>query len=394
MEYSTLRSPYPAWTPDEDVSTSAPSSLVVFGEDWGGLPSSTQHLMRCLSADRSILWINSIGMRRPRLVMSDLRRLGKKLGSMIRSARGQQLSNGRVAVLAPLVLSWPGVRMIDSLNSKILGRQINRAIASEYVQDPIVWATLPTAVVLLDAINTRKLVYYCGDDYSALPGVNPEVIRKLETQLVDRADLIFVSSEVLAERFPKDRTIFLPHGVDVDLFGKPCQRAQDLPTNRLIAGYYGSIAEWLDLEMIRSAATRMPNWDFVLIGPVTTDISSISSLSNVKLLGSRPHRELASYSQHWTVSLLPFKQNAWTTSFNPLKLREYLAAGTPVASTSFPALQSYKDLISVAADPTDFEAAIRRAAEDRDRNALRRHRVQKESWSARASEVSRHLERL
>ena len=35
------------------------TDLVVFGEDWGGLPSSTQHLMRHLAGERRILWVNA-----------------------------------------------------------------------------------------------------------------------------------------------------------------------------------------------------------------------------------------------------------------------------------------------------------------------------------------------
>ena len=42
--------------------TAAP--MIVFGEDWGAHPSSTQHLMTRLAGDRDILWVNSIGLRR------------------------------------------------------------------------------------------------------------------------------------------------------------------------------------------------------------------------------------------------------------------------------------------------------------------------------------------
>ena len=35
--------------------------LVVFGEDFGRHPSSTEHLIRRIAADRRVLWINSIG---------------------------------------------------------------------------------------------------------------------------------------------------------------------------------------------------------------------------------------------------------------------------------------------------------------------------------------------
>ena len=56
--------------------------MVVFGEDWGRHPSSTQHLVRRLSGDRSMLWVNSIGMRRPRLNRADMHRMFEKANSI------------------------------------------------------------------------------------------------------------------------------------------------------------------------------------------------------------------------------------------------------------------------------------------------------------------------
>lgn len=53
--------------------------IIVFGEDWGKLPSSTQHLIKYLGTDRKIIWVNSIGLRQPSWGWQDLRRLWEKL---------------------------------------------------------------------------------------------------------------------------------------------------------------------------------------------------------------------------------------------------------------------------------------------------------------------------
>ncbi len=59
------------------------TDLLMFGEDWGGLPSSTQHLAKALLAggDR-IVWVNSLGLRRPRI--GDAKRLLAKIGAVAR----------------------------------------------------------------------------------------------------------------------------------------------------------------------------------------------------------------------------------------------------------------------------------------------------------------------
>ena len=57
--------------------------MLVFGEDWGEHPSSTQHLITQLLPEQQILWINSLGLRRPRLNSADLRRAWQKVSKMI-----------------------------------------------------------------------------------------------------------------------------------------------------------------------------------------------------------------------------------------------------------------------------------------------------------------------
>ncbi|MDF5425756.1 glycosyltransferase family 1 protein, partial [Vibrio parahaemolyticus] len=55
------------------------TDIVVFGEDFGGLPSSTQHIVKRLAANHRILWVNSIGLRQPKLDSKDIQRALNKL---------------------------------------------------------------------------------------------------------------------------------------------------------------------------------------------------------------------------------------------------------------------------------------------------------------------------
>jgi glycosyltransferase involved in cell wall biosynthesis len=373
-----------------------PADLIVFGEDWGGLPSSTQHLVRHLAASRRVLWVNSIGMRRPCLSGRDLRRLVQKARDVLirptTSDRRDRLHN--LQVLPPFALPWPASRTAQRINRTTLGWQIRRALPRSGIARPILWISLPTAVAALDALEPRAVVYYCGDDFAALAGVDHAPVMRMERELVERADLILAASEVLAARFPSAKTMLVPHGVDLDLFSAPAPVADDLPMDASVAGFYGSLASWIDVEMLDSVARKWPNWQFVMIGPVTIDAARLRALPNVRFLGSRPHSMLPRYVQHWAVSILPFRDNAQVRACNPLKLREYLAAGTPVATTDFPALDGYRDLVEVAASPADFGAALQQAASDVGRNALRRARVSSEGWQARAQQVATALDAL
>lgn len=370
--------------------------LIVFGEDWGGHPSSTQHIVSRLAADRRVLWVNSLGLRRPRLCARDVARAATKLASAMRPrapVAKHPVPQG-MRVVAPLAVSWPGNPAADAINRRLLGTRLRRAIAENGLSAPILWTSLPTALPLVGELGESAVVYYCGDDFGALAGVDHAPVSRMEEKLAAGADLVIAASEPLAARFAGRSTLLAPHGVDFDLFATPAPRAKDLPGDSPIAGFYGALADWIDVESLAQAARALPHWTFVFVGPVQTDVSLLAERPNVRLLGPRPHGELPGYCQHWNVSMLPFRDTAQIRACNPLKLREYLAAGTPLASPRFPAMEPYADCIAVYEAGADLAGALERAALDTDRNLIRRNKVAGESWSARAAAISQALEAL
>lgn len=412
--------------------------LIVFGEDWGAHPSSTQHLIKRLTAERPVIWVNSIGLRRPGFNRRDLRRVWQKLRALLQhqfatkpatnqaesapatSTTTAPNSPPQPTVIAPLAIPLPGVGWARAINRRLLRRQIQRTLQQLQLTDcqPVLWLSLPTGVDLIGQLNERAVIYYCGDDFSALSGVDHTAVSLLERELAEKADLILAASPALVQRFPADKTQLLPHGVDIRLFSTPQPRAADLPSGKPIAGFYGSISEWIDTELLAQTAERLPHWNFVLIGPIQTDIAPLHGKPNIFLLGPRPHHALPSYVQHWQVSMLPFRDNAQIRACNPLKLREYLAAQKPVASTDFPALDGYRELVHVGTDADRFTLAIQQAALDApDTQAFhdwlaqsspdweavqgltqprhaRGESVSQQSWEARADDLNRLLDRL
>ena len=375
--------------------------LVVFGEDWGRHPTSTQHLVRCLAADRRVLWINSIGMRRPRLDRRDLARIATKATDLL--ARPATRSAGKTpgdapqlppnfSVLAPTAVPWPASSLAFRLNRTLLARQLNRALQARNMTRPILWTSLPTALPAVGTLGERALVYYCGDDFGSLVGVDHEPILDMERRLVEKADLVLAASDVLASRFPAEKTLLVPHGTDLNHFGVDCPRAADLPAGDKIAGFYGSIDARLDFDMLATAARSLPDWQFVMIGPVQTDLSAINAIPNIHVLGPRPYAALPRYVRHWDVSMILYRIEAQTLAGNPLKMREYLAAGTPIATTDVPSLAPYRDLLAIAEARSDFARAIQRAATDHARNGQRRAAVANDSWQARAAGIDARLE--
>ena len=373
--------------------------MVVFGEDWGRHPSSTQHLIKRLADEAQIIWVNSLGLRRPRLSLTDFDRLRTKALSLAGGKRAAKteasVGSPFTAIIHPRTIPWPGSRIAARFNRASLHNQINPVMAAAKMTRPIVWTSLPTALPVVGALNEHALVYYAGDDFGALAGVDHGPVLVMEKQLAAKADLIIAASPQIAERFPKNKTRVLPHGVDYVRFAGPVPRAADMPAGRPIAGFYGSISDWIDIDAIARAAASLPEWVFVLIGKIDADVSKLARYPNVHFLGPRLHEQLASYSQHWDVSLLPFKRSRQIDASNPLKLREYLAAGRPVlASYDFPAALSFSDAVFIADEGEAFSDAILRAHADKRPKSFRQESVLLESWDSRAATLKHWLNGL
>lgn len=358
--------------------------LIVFGEDWGSHPSSTQHLVRHLAEDRNVVWVNSIGLRRPRLTVADFSRAARKLAGAVgpRAPRGPT----PFPVVQPLAIPMAQGRIGRAVNRALIGRAVRGAAAG--LRRPVVWASLPSAVQALGTMGESAVVYYCGDDFSALAGVAHGAARAMEAELAARADLVLAASPVLAARFDPAKTHVLPHGVDVGLFGAVAPRPTDLPDDGPVAGFYGGLAPWIDLELVAATARLLPHWRFLMIGPAQTDLSALAGVANVVLAGSRAHAALPGYAQAWTAGIIPFRDTPQIRACNPLKLREYLAAGRPVVSTDFPALDGYRDHVAVANTPEGFAAALEATMRDAGGGA-RQAAVAGQGWAARAVEAAR-----
>jgi glycosyltransferase involved in cell wall biosynthesis len=380
--------------------------LIVFGEDWHGLPSSTQHLVRYLAQSRKVIWVNSIGLRQPTFSLNDVKRVWKKLiakpvatiPAKHHSDEDSVIHSDNFITVNPLTIPAPQSKFARYIASKLLVMQLIPIIQNAKLHRPILWTSLPTAVDVAGQLNESALVYYCGDDFSGLAGVDHQTVAKREQTLLQKADLVMASSELLVQRFPLHKTQLLAHGVDYSLFSNKVQKANDLPNDgRHIAGFYGSISNWLDLELLHNTIKKMPEWHFVFIGNAVVDVSQLTCFDNVTLLGERPHHLLPSYCQHWTASLLPFVDNAQIRACNPLKLSEYLATGKAIIATSFPAIDAYRGLVQIANSSDAMVEALRASVYVNQLPAFSRtlqKQVVNNNWAVKAQQVSRWLAAL
>jgi len=370
------------------------ASIICFSQDWEGDPTSKKHIMRILSTKNRVLWVNSVGMRRPTASGRDFRRLVAKLR---RTLMGCVEVEPNLFVANPLVLPLPGVELAERLNAAVLAGWLRRLCRRLGMARPILWTFYPYANRLVGRLGERMVIYHCVDEYASFSGMPREAVVRMERDLILRAHIVFTSAEQLcAERRAVNRnTYFVRHGVDVRHFSRALDPATPVPQDmrtlpRPVIGFFGLLADWVDLDVVRALALARPGWSFALVGKIETDLGSLRTLPNVHLLGQKPYDSLPGYCRAFDVGIIPFRVNALTVRANPLKLREYLAAGLPVVSTSLPEVARYNGLVGLADSAEGFLAAIEAALGQRS-EAMARRRVEAmrgESWAARVEEIS------
>lgn len=192
-----------------------------------------------------------------------------------------------------------------------------------------------------------KIVYELIDKWELMP--LGEKIRRPsdEEKLVRAADLVTATSKALLSElnltYPwKTQKLYLPNAVSREIFDINLVKKipNDMPRGKVTLGYFGSICEWFDFDVVNFVTTQKPEWEVVIIGehPQRAEFplqiwKRITSKPNVHALGWKPHTELIRYLAYWDVCIIPFIDNLLTRATSPVKIYEYLSAYKPVVMT-------------------------------------------------------------
>ncbi|MBY0527657.1 MAG: glycosyltransferase [Gemmataceae bacterium] len=353
--------------------------------------------MRLLARDNRVLWVNSIGYRAPTASRADIGRALKKIARVVQPVREVEPN---IFVLNPLAVpsyGWPSIR---TLNRRLLRWQVRRAMRRLGFSRPINWIFNPAAAVIARAFDEDMVIYHCVDEYTAFSGVSAKGLADLEEQLLRTADLVVVSADRLLQSKARanPNTVLVRHGVDHRHFRRALDPSLSVPDDvaRLpqpVIGFFGLIADWVDVDLMAHVARHFSSGSLVVIGKATTDMSALEQLPNVHLLGRKPYADLPAYCKAFDVALMPFRVNELTLNANPLKVREYLAAGLPVVSTPIPEVEVL-DQCRIAGQPETFIRAIEAALTDPGPRPERSEAIRHESWESRLDEIREHLGRL
>lgn len=368
--------------------------------DWDFIWQQNQEIMlRFAKAGAPVLFIENTGVRAPGL--RDMPRIWARLRNWWRSAEGFREAAPNLIVLSPLLLPFPYSRLARWVNAWILSRSIESWMRATRRKSPVLWTFLPTPLVhdLIAGLEPPLVVYYYTADFAA-SSAGALSVAESEDRLLEKADIVFVTSKALRARALKFRqeAHFVPMGVDFESFEAlrqdPGQEPEDIsaiPHPPFV--YVGGLHQWVDFGMLAEIAAARPDWHLVLIGPKQTELTAVESLPNAHILGPRPFAALPRYIAAADAGLIPYRQAKYTESVYPTKLNEYLAAGIPVVSTALPEVAAYaaehEGTVCVAGGTADFTKGMERALDEPAAGAQRRiAAARRNGWAERVAGMS------
>ncbi len=367
--------------------------ILCFSHDWTGDPLSKTHLMRVLAKDNRILWVNAIANRMPTTSSRDMSRIVNKLRAFTEPIREVEPN---IFVLNPLAFPSYGNKAILSVNQRFLAGQVKKAMRKLGFSNAVNMVFNPAAGMIAGRLGESQIIYYCVDEYTAFTGAS-NGLKAIEDELFRRADLVVVSAERLfaSKKQFNPNTFVIRHGTDWRHFRTALDpelpipyEVADLP--RPIIGFHGLLADWVDFELIRKIAEHFSQGSVVLVGKTSVDaehkVKILDGVPNVHFLGRKPYAELPAFCKAFDVALNPFAINELTLAANPLKVREYLAAGLPVVSTDIPEVRVLSDCL-VGTDHDDFISKIESALADPKPRKAVSDAIAHESWDAKVDEL-------
>lgn len=277
-----------------------------------------------------------------------------------------------------------------------------RAGIAQVIRD---FSSLATASVVqhafwypaIEALPNSLRVYDCMDHHEGFGNV-PEKLIEIEKRMLEKADLVVVTSSwlyTLASRYNPHVELVRNAGEYEHFAPVPDEIYVD-PKGRKIIGYFGAIAEWFDLDLIRLVANDHPQALVLLVGNDTINArQTLRHLSNVEFIGEVSYSRLPYFLHAFDICLLPFQVIPLTLATNPVKVYEYLAAGKPVVCVDLPEVAQFRDHVYCATSQGAFRQSVTTAlstSEPDEVKEARRTFASNQTWNHRAATLNRALE--
>jgi len=221
-----------------------------------------------------------------------------------------------------------------------IAKQLEAFIADKFYSSAMIVAQQPSWWPLVERLQGNQLLFDCMDFHAGFEVIDPQNVIH-EKSLDIASDNIVVTSDVLLDsksnHLNASKSVaVIRNGVDSIHFG-----SSSISDSKRVVGYFGALAEWFDIDLVRYLVEARPSVRFELIGLVSNHniMKQLDNYPNVTFLGEVPNKELPERVREWSAGLIPFKISPLILATNPVKMYEYASMGIPTIATKIPEVE-------------------------------------------------------
>jgi teichuronic acid biosynthesis glycosyltransferase TuaH len=370
--------------------------LVQGTADWNQPIATNQHYMvREISAVYPVLFVESLGLRRPEFSRADLGRIANRIRPRPASENHRDVPHG-VTVASPKVAPIH-TGLVSRVNRKLLERTVQEWRSSSDVK--VYWTYSPVTYGFEKEADVA--VYHCVDLYGEYPGIDSKMVNAAERALAATGITAIGSSEVVVAHLHAQgfqNVLYWPNVADTAELVRVTADEPDTPRSGAI--FSGNLSEKkIDFDILRSLLSA--GVELHLAGPMGEGGGSSETLVNnlvaqgAHYYGTLSFSELSKEMVKRKVGLIPYQLNSYTLGVSPLKTYEYLAAGLSVVSTDLPGVTQVAPHVTVMTTVQGFvDACLSQLAKQGDDLSARFAIAEQHSWTGRGREARSLLQRL
>lgn len=231
---------------------------------------------------------------------------------------------------------------------------------------------LVTCHPLLAGVASRRswsdVVYYGWDDWASYAplGRGRHLVEEAYEAMAARDVHVVGVTRAIVERIGAPRGTVVPNGVaGHELTGDHPVPPWFAALGGPVAFYAGSLEERIDVDSLGALARTLPDLWVVLVGPMLRPdwFAPLSALPNVVIRGVQARPDVLAMARAASVCLVPHRDTTLTRAMSPLKLYEYLGAGSPVVATDLEPMRGISERCLLVPAGCALADAVRRATQ-------------------------------
>jgi glycosyltransferase involved in cell wall biosynthesis len=327
----------------------------------------------------------------------------------------RDLGDGLARELRPLVYNaWALERAAALLRSEPVDAIVERLSLHGHLGLDLAEALGVPHVVEVNALLTVEAARFRGLQL-------PEIAETIETRVLQRADAIVAVSEALAEQIAargvsRDVIHVVPNGADIEHFANAPSRAEcrtrlNLGAEDFVVGFLGTLKPWHGADALVDAfarlAARIAGARLLIVGsgPEESRLAGLAESLGVAdrcvFVGAVEHSRVPELLAAIDVATAPYREMDGFY-FSPIKLFEYMAAGTCVIASNIGQIHDIIEhersgLLCPPGDVPALAAALERVHSRPDlrgrlAEAGRQKAIREHSWTAAGRKVEAAIE--